>query len=103
MGEVLATVTPKAYRYTAPADTSGPYIVWAEDGQGDTVWADGKMQEQAIQGTVDYFTNTENDPNVKEIQDALNGVCSWRLNSVQYEDKTKFIHFEWVFEVDGHG
>lgn len=78
------------------------YIVWAEDNQPDSVWADGKMQEQTIEGTIDYFTKTENDPNVQKIQNALNdGNVSWRLNSVQYEDDTKFIHYEWTFSVSG--
>jgi hypothetical protein len=74
--------------------------VWAEDNQADSVWADGRMQEQTIEGTIDYFTKTENDPNVQKIQNALNdGNVSWRLNSVQYETETHYIHFEWVFQV----
>ena len=77
------------------------YLVWAEDGQAASVWADDRMQEQAIQGTIDYFTKTENDPNVRKIQDALNDASiSLRLNSVQHEDETGYIHHEWVFEVE---
>jgi len=76
------------------------YIVWAEDSQADSLWADGKMQEQAIQGTVDYFTRKELDPNVKKIQKALNDAgISWRLNSIQYETDTRFQHYEWVWEI----
>ena len=78
------------------------YIVWAEDNQADSVWADGRMQEQTIEGTIDYFTKTENDSNVQKIQNALNnGNISWRLNSVQYETETHYIHFEWTFQVSG--
>lgn len=95
----LLTVGVPVSHYTA-FEQSDKYIVWAEDTQSDEVWADGEMQEQAIQGTIDYFTKVENDPNVKKIQDALNGVCSWRLNSVQYEDDTRYIHYEWIFEVE---
>lgn len=96
----LLTVTQKVSHYTAPQNVTGPYIVWAEDGQADEVWADNRMQHQVIQGTADYFTKTENDPNVGKIQDALNDVCSWRLNSIQYEEDTGYIHYEWVWEVD---
>lgn len=72
------------------------YIVWAEDGQDDAIWADGKMQEQAVSGTIDYFTKMEFDPNVALIQAALNGIdVSWRLESVQYEEITGYIHTEW--------
>lgn len=80
--------------------TEGNYIVWAEDGQADSVWADGKMTEQAISGTVDYFTKTEYDGIFEEIQSALDSIgLSYRLNSIQYEPDTKYIHYEWNFEV----
>jgi hypothetical protein len=97
----LLTVTRDVSRYEAH-QKKDKYIVWAEDSQGDSVWADGQMQDQAIQGTIDYFTKHENDPNVRKIQQALNDCgISFRLNSVQYEDETGYIHYEWVFEVEG--
>ena len=96
----LLTVTTKVYHYTPPDDVSGNYIVWAEDGQAGSVWADDQMQEQAIQGTIDYFTKTENDPNFTAIQTALNNAgILFRLNSVQYEEETKYIHYEWVWKI----
>jgi hypothetical protein len=97
--EALLTVGPPVSHYTA-FEQPDEYIVWAEDNQADSVWADGHMQEQTIEGTIDYFTKTENDSNVQKIQNALNdGNISWRLNSVQYETETHYIHFEWVFQV----
>jgi len=97
----LLTVTDNVSHYEAHQKTD-QYIVWAEDNQADSVWADGKMQEQAIEGTIDYFTKMENDANVQKIQNALNnGHISWRLNSVQYEKDTRFIHYEWAFSVSG--
>lgn len=74
------------------------YIVWAEDGQAATLWADNSMCRQVIQGTVHYFTKTEYDPNVEKIQTAMGAVVSWRLNSIQYEDDTEYHHWEWVWE-----
>ena len=97
----LLTVTSKCYHYTAPQATTGAYIVWAEDNQADAVWADGEMQEQTIEGTVDYYTKAETDANVAAIQNALNGACSWRLNSIQFEKDTGYIHYEWTFQVAG--
>lgn len=80
------------------------YIVWAEDGQAGARWADGAMQEQTISGTVDYFTKTEEDVNVKQIQDAMNDAeISFRLNSIQYERDTKYIHYEWAWEMINNG
>jgi len=95
----LLTVTSKVHHYDATGAT-GNYIVWAEDGQADSVWADGKMQNQTITGTIDYYTKTEYDTNFNAIQEALKekGI-SYRLNSIQYEIDTKYIHTEWVFEV----
>ncbi len=98
---LLLTIGPPVFHYFASGQTD-KYIIWAEDNQADAVWADGKMQEQVIEGTVDYFTKTENDTNVQKIQNALNnGQISWRLISVQYEEDTKYIHYEWAFQVTG--
>lgn len=94
----LLAVTDKVFHYKAYG-TTDKYIVWAEDNQADAIWADGEMQSQAIEGTIDYYTKSENDPNVGLIQNALNGVCSWRLNSIQFEDESKLIHYEWTWEI----
>ena len=96
----LKAVTSSTSHYSA-RNKPDKYIVWAEDGQAGSLWADGKMQEQVLTGTVDYFTRTENDPNFEAIQAALNDLeISWRLESIQYEDETKYIHYEWVWEMD---
>lgn len=93
-------ITPNVYHFTAGKPT-GNYIVWAEDGQGNSVSADNKMQIQTISGTTDYFTKTESDPAIAEIQNAHNALeIAWYLNSVQYEDDTGYLHFEWCWEVD---
>jgi len=97
----LLTVTQNVGHYEAREKTDA-YIVWAEDNQADSVWADGRMQEQAVEGTVDYFTKTENDTSVQSIQNALNDAgVSFRLNSIQYETDTGYIHYEWTFQVEG--
>ena len=97
----LLTVTQNVGHYEAREKTDA-YIVWAEDGQADSVWADGRMQEQAVEGTVDYFTKTENDTSVQSIQNALNDAgVSFRLNSIQHETDTGYIHYEWTFVVEG--
>lgn len=99
LGYALMTVGVPVYHLEAHEQTD-QYIVYAEDGQADSLWADGKMQEQAIQGTVDYFTRKEFDKNVKKIQKAFNDAgISWRLNSIQYEDDTRLTHYEWVWEI----
>jgi len=95
----LLTVTTAVKHYDGTG-TTGNYVVWAEDGQAGSVWADGKMTEQAVSGTIDYFTKTEYDPNFAKIQAALDLIgLSYRLNSIQYETATKYIHYEWVWQV----
>ena len=76
-----------------------PFLVWAEDGD-NTAGADDRMMEQAITGTTDYFTRDEFDLAIDRIQDANQSLgIAWRLNSVQYEDDTELIHYEWSWEV----
>ena len=78
-----------------------PFCIWAEDGEGDSLHTNNKKSEQIISGTIDYFTKNEYDSIVETIQNALNDTedVGWNLNSVQYEDETGLIHYEWNFEV----
>jgi hypothetical protein len=95
-----AVLPGHTHHYTADGET-GNYIVWAEDMQADSVHADDEMEDRALQGTTDYFTKTEYDPITKQIETAMNNSdMSWRLNSVQHEKDTGYIHYEWVWEVD---
>lgn len=90
----------RVYHYFRP-QMKAPFCVWAEDGEDIALWSGNHQQEQAVSGTADYFTPTEYDAMVDTIQDALNGIenCGWRLESVQYEDETNLIHFEWTWRI----
>lgn len=95
--DLLLTVTPNTYHYGA-TKAEGNYIVWAEDGQISAAYADNKMVLQSIQGTIDYFTKDEFDPAFDLIQTKLNSTdLSWGLNSIQHEQDTGYIHYEWLF------
>lgn len=97
--EALLTVSDNVGHYEA-MKKDDRYIVWAEDGAGDRLGVDNHVSFQAVQGTIDLYTKTENDPLIEQIQEALKTarICFY-LNSVQYEDESKLIHYEWVFEV----
>lgn len=72
-----------------------PLLIWAEDGSVG-FHSDNRTAEQMVTGTVDYFTHTEFDTNIDSIQTMLDGfMSSWSLNSVQYEEETNLIHYEW--------
>ena len=90
----------KVYHYWRPR-LKAPFCVWQEDGEGDSLHTDNHKSEQVISGTIDYFTLKEYDDTVDKIQYALNNLecCGWRLNSVQYEEETNLIHYEWTFEI----
>lgn len=76
------------------------YCVWAEDSEYSSVEGDNYKLEQAVQGTIDLYTKEEYDPNVDAIQGALKtNRISFYLNSVQYEDETELIHYEWVWTI----
>lgn len=76
---------------------SPPYTVWQEDG-ADTLPADNHAAEQSPTGTLDYYTRQDLDPNVDAIQATLNSLpVAWHLNSVQFEEDTGIIHYEWVW------
>ncbi len=96
--DALLTVSKDVYHFEA-LKKKDKYIVWAEDGEGNSEHADNK-KNQVIQGTIDYFTKDDADPVVEEIQEALELYeISYKLNSVQYEDETEYIHYEWIWEV----
>ena len=72
--------------------------VYAEDGANDLEAGDIHA-EKAIQGTIDYYTRDDSGAPQTTIETALNnGQIAWYLNSIQFEDDTGFIHYEWVFE-----
>lgn len=96
--DALLTVSKDVYHFEA-LKKKDKYIVWAEDGEGNSGHVDNK-KNQVIQGTIDYFTKDDADPVVEEIQEALELYeISYKLNSVQYEDETEYIHYEWIWEV----
>ena len=97
--DTLLKVSDNVGHYEAK-EKNDQYIVWAEDSEGSSVEGDNRKENQSIQGTIDYFTRTEFDPMVDDIQEALiDAEISFYLNSVQYEDETKYTHYEWVWEV----
>lgn len=97
--DAMLKVTENVGHYEA-MDKTDRYIVWSEDSEADSLHGDNEKKEQVIQGTIDYFTKNDFDENVEKIQTELkNAKIPYRLNSVQYEDETGFIHYEWIWEV----
>lgn len=97
--DTLVGLSDRVYHYSAPPDTPPPYIIWMEDGANDFE-AGNRHVEFVDQGTIDLYTLDEDDPLMQAIPAALNATpAAWYRNSVQYEEETKLIHYEWVWEV----
>ena len=91
----------KIDHYRKPADTaSGRYIVWQED-SGDGFAANNRTAELSVTGTIDLYTQTEFDVLIDQIAEALNDVShiSFSVNSVDYDDESNLIHYEYLFTV----
>ena len=93
----LLTVSQNVGHFKA-WETNDSYIVWAEDTEVEALNTDDYKSGQTIEGTIDLFTRSETDPAIEGIPNALNKArIGWVLNSVQYEDDTRYIHYEWLF------
>ena len=92
-----------AWAKNAP-ELSADHGVYSEDDE-NTLFANGKHAESVLQGTIDYFTRDDSKAPKATIEAALDSVdVAWYVNSIQFEDDTGFIHYEWVFEaVDDRG
>lgn len=78
---------------------TGDYGVYAEDGAEDFE-ADGRHAEKATECTVDLFTRNDSTGPREAIESALEAFnAPWYLNTVQFEDDTGYIHYEWVVTV----
>ena len=79
----------------APADNYG---VIAIDGQ-NALRAGDITAEKVPEGTIDWFTRSPASTVPGEVESLLDRLgASWYLNSVQYEDDTGLIHYEWVWQ-----
>lgn len=78
---------------------SDRYFVWQEDGENALI-SDDAHRDKAVTGTTDLFTKQEFDPWADAIEESFQEAgIAYYLNSVQYEEDTGFIHYEWVWEV----
>lgn len=104
MGELATALATTGYEFAhfgwskAPA---GDYGVYAEDGANDLI-AGNVHVEKVLQCTVDYFTRDDSGAPKTAIEAALESVpVAYYLNSIQFENDSGYIHYEWVVEVHG--
>ena len=98
--DMLVGILPDATYHYWRKVSKKRYIIWAEDGEENSLNLDNKKAIQQVTGTIDLFTQTEYDPIADEIQDGLNNLeIGWTLTEVLYEQETKLIHWQWEFKI----
>ena len=100
--DLIAPTCDTVYHYWRQ-DKTYPCIVWEEDGEDTSFFVDNRKKAQALSGSLHYFTHTEYDETIDAIQEALDGSPEvvFAINSVQFEDDTNLIHYEWRWIIYG--
>lgn len=96
----LLTVSQNVYHYEKPERIElSEYIIWQEDGEGNSLQADNAKREQVVQFSVNLYTKKEYSPTIDALQNLLaDSQISFTLVSVTFETETKYIHYEWQCE-----
>lgn len=103
--DVVGQIINKIYHYERPDVLPARFAVWQENGQREgSLYAENVPGEQVADISLDYFTQTEFDPVIDQIQEAfiLHG-WPFELQTVLYEDETRLIHYTWGVQVADNG
>ncbi len=99
--EALLSVTENVGHFY-PIDGTKTHIVYAEETEASEQPGDNKKLAQAVQGSIDLYAKPDEVEMADRIQEALKqkGI-SFSLNAALADDeqKSEFIHYEWIFEV----
>lgn len=77
---------------------SGDYGVYSLSGQKALSSDSNAGSEKMLEGFIDYFCRSDALTAKNAIESALSGLgLYWELNSVQYEDDTGYLHYEWIW------
>jgi hypothetical protein len=100
--DILLSTGIETFHYEA-SKAKGNYIVWAEEGQGQSHTADNHVVMQTIRGTIEYFTKTEFDPMFDAIQTLLNSVnideMVWQWDLTEKIRDSGYIRHLWTWEI----
>lgn len=83
--------------YAWASAPSGTYGTYAED-SSNRLTCDNRTAESAMVVYVNLFTKDDSDEPRMTVESAIDGKFAWYLNTVQFEDDTGLIHYEWVIE-----
>jgi len=82
---------------------SGDYGVYSEDDRPQFIAGDRNV-ESSTHGYVSLFTRDDTGATQNLVETYFRGLQStnvfcWTVNTIQYEDNTRFIHIEWEVEL----
>lgn len=103
MNELLDALTVAGFQVVLyawdrpPKDDYGVLFI----SEGNDLVADGIHVERGTEGYLDFFTRDATELPRTTIEAILNRLCAWYLNSVQYEEDTHYIHYEWKWSMHG--
>ena len=104
MDELINALAETNYQFAHYAWSKAPdgdYGTYSEDSGADLV-ADEQHIERGTVVYINYFTRDDTGTPRTTIETALNSLnLPWYLNSVQYENDTGYIHYEWSVGVFG--
>lgn len=104
LNELKVGTTPMKFAHFAwQSAPPGDYGVYGEDG-ADQFQANNRYAEHTMHGSVDWFTRTDDESGRNAIETLFKTLqeteCfAWYLNTIQYEYKTNFLHYEWIVEL----
>lgn len=104
MDKLIEALNATGYAFAHHAWSKAPdgdYGTYAED-SGEDLTANNIHIERGTVGYISYFTRDDSEAPRQTIEAALNSInIPWSLNTVQYENDTGYIHYEWEFGVYG--
>lgn len=101
----IESLNGQVYHDDSVSRSEFPYLVWSEVSETTPFQIDNHKEEQPIQISVNFYTTTEFDPIVDDIQETLNSLehVYWELASRQpfdpSFDNNNVITYSWNVEV----
>lgn len=98
---VIIGACDRTWHYERPTNEGFPFCVWQEYTEEGSLHSNNQKKAQPVTIMLDYYTQTEFDETIDEIQNTLNAApgIAFELTDIQFEEETHAIHYSWNVEV----
>lgn len=104
LDELINALAETGYQFAHHAWSKAPegdYGTYEED-SGNDLMCDEHHGERGTECWLNFFTRDDSGTPRTTIEGVLNDLrIPWYLNTVQYENETGYIHYEWSFGIYG--